>query len=385
MDSNDRELHLRKVSTTAIVGPLDGIDDPVPSDSDFSPLSIGPEEARIEHVPLETVRGMWKKAKDLLTTPGAVVNGPRFSNSDPQTVVVASKSCTKPQSPGVLSCESTCPNWAAIRICSQTIAAAHFCSELGNFLAKYRKKNCSPNLTKLSKVGMPKRTGKKGDKPPRKRRCAETVHTFTPMPALGSSSKSPPSSHGGQNSASYSGHLDTADQEFPSYSGYLNSPFSRPQALHRNASTQCLHSMVILIHLCHSHRILEPNLNIWFPSSPCRPPQFRDQLNPHTLKFVCGNIRVCQSCRDSFRLADGSPRSPPLDLCVAHLGKRQYWNSTSNTWCVPSRETNSHYCARVVCIQFTFPTFILVVPEEVRAKLTDVHKDYLSREFSLHL
>ena len=333
MTTKQRELHLRKVSTTAVVGPLDGIDDPVPSDSDFSPLSIGPEEARLEHVPLETVRGMWKKAKDLLTTPGAVVNGPRFSNSDPQTVVVASKSCTKPhvithKSPGVLSCESTCPNWAAIRICSHTIAAAHFCSELGNFLEKYRKKNCSPNLKKLSKVGMPKGTGKKGDKPPRK---IPPSQCFYPMPPL---------------------------------YGYSYPPMSQSQ----NSGTQ--------------------SQNIWFPSSPCRPPQFRDQLNPHTLKFVCGNIRVCQSCRDSFRLADGSPRSPPLDLCVAHLGKRQYWNSTSNTWCVPSRETNSHYCARVVCIQFTFPTFIpssLVVPEEVRAKLTDVHKDYLSREFSLHL
>ena len=42
-------------------------------------------------------------------------------------------------------------------------------------------KKGNPNFTRLSKIGMPIGTGKKGDKPPRKRQCAETVHTFTPM------------------------------------------------------------------------------------------------------------------------------------------------------------------------------------------------------------
>lgn len=63
MTAKQRELHIRKVATTAVVGPLDGIDDPVPSDSDYSPLSIGPDEAKLKHLPLETVRGIGKKPK----------------------------------------------------------------------------------------------------------------------------------------------------------------------------------------------------------------------------------------------------------------------------------------------------------------------------------
>lgn len=43
------------------------------------------------------------------------------------------------------------------------------------------RKRASQNLTRLSKLGMPKGAGKKGEKPPRKRKCAEPVHTFTPM------------------------------------------------------------------------------------------------------------------------------------------------------------------------------------------------------------
>lgn len=119
----------------------------------------------------------------LYTTLGAVVNGPCLQNTAPRTVIVASKSSPRPRvvtctSKGVLSCESSCPDWAAIRICSHSIAAAHFRSELTEFLEKYCKKKCTPNLTHLSKVGMPKGAGRKGDKPPHKRRCPETVHTF---------------------------------------------------------------------------------------------------------------------------------------------------------------------------------------------------------------
>ncbi len=69
-------------------------------------------------------------------------------------------------------------------------------------------------------------------------------------------------------------------------------------------------------------------------------------------------------------------RNPPFDLCVAHLGKRQYWNSTTNSWCVPSRETNSHYCACVSSILYSFPEFnssYLVVPEDVSLKLSEVY------------
>lgn len=406
MTTKQREFHLHKVSTTALVGPLHDIDQSVHASAvyDYSPLSITPEQAKIENVPLETVRGIWSKARDLLKSPGAVVNGPRLSSTDPRTVVVASKSSTKPRvighkSQGVLSCETLCPNWAALRICSHSVAAAHFCSELEHFLVTYRKKNCSPNLTRLSKIGMPKGSGKKGDKPPRKRRCTSNFDESAPSysgyessfsPSSGCRSTSPPTfsyqsvpSYSGQQSPPFAGHRPPGNQSaalsahLGPYCGYpMYSPYAHPAMSQSQTSFPAVGQAQ----------------SMWFPSSqpspqqpPQRPPQC-DELNPFVLKFVCGNIRVCQSCRGSFRSANGSPRSPPWDLCVSRLGRRQYWNSTSNEWCVPSRETNSHFCARVMCIQYCFPPFVpssLVISADVRSKLNMEHKNFLSKEFSL--
>ena len=104
---------------------------------------------------------------------------------------------------------------------------------------------------------------------------------------------------------------------------------------------------------------------MWFrgpsPTSrlpPQRPPQLQYEANTCNLKFVSGNIRVCQSCRGTLRSSSGLLHSPPYDMCVARLGKRQYWISFMNEWCVPSKETNSHYCAGMACIQFSTPTFV---------------------------
>ena len=57
-----------------------------------------------------------------------------------------------------MSCESTCPNWAALKICSHVVAAACFSSDLEIFLEKYHKKKCTPNL---AKTGMSRGAGKR--------------------------------------------------------------------------------------------------------------------------------------------------------------------------------------------------------------------------------
>ena len=124
-----------------------------------------------------------------------------------------------------------------------------------------------------------------------------------------------------------------------------------------------------------SYSTANQSQQMWLPprhASPCRPSQLQDESNPWILKFVCGNIRVCQSCRDSL----SATSSRPYDLCVSHLGKRQYWNSTSGSWCVPSRATN---CARVAGIKFANSAFVpstLVVPDDIHPRLSDVHKCY---------
>ena len=107
--------------------------------SDYSPIPIGPDKADLPNIPFTTVQGIWSKAKELLLTQGAIVNGPCFSKSVDKTVVVASKSSAKPRivtvkAGGTVCCENGCPNWTALQICSHTIAAACLCSELEPFL-----------------------------------------------------------------------------------------------------------------------------------------------------------------------------------------------------------------------------------------------------------
>ena len=116
--------------------------------------------------------------------------------------------------------------------------------------------------------------------------------------------------------------------------------------------------------------------------SPPLPPQ----SHPFVLKFVAGNIRICQSCRSSLREVDGSIHSAPYDLCISRLEKRPFWNEASRSWCTPSRETNAHYCIKVNCICFVCPMFIpstLTIPPDIFMKLSDVHKTYLAHEFEM--
>ena len=154
MTPKQRELYLHKVATTKVVGSLSCSEDSepgLPECNDYSPLHVSPEEAGLSNIPLTTVQGIWSKAKELLQTQGAVVNGPCFSKSVDRTVIVASKTSSKPRivtvkPGGVICCENSCPNWTALRICSHSVTAAFFSSDLEIFLEKYRKKKCTPNM-----------------------------------------------------------------------------------------------------------------------------------------------------------------------------------------------------------------------------------------------
>ena len=67
-------------------------------------------------------------------------------------------------------------------------------------------------------------------------------------------------------------------------------------------------------------------------SMPLRPPPLinipQQNVNPFFLKQLSGNIWVCQGCRGSSRLADGSIPGPPYDVVVAHLEKRPFRDPT---------------------------------------------------------
>ena len=66
--------------------------------------------------------------------------------------------------------------WQSSKICSHCIAAADYSHQLEVFLTWYRSSKSKPNLGKLSKVDIPKGSGRKGEKPPRKRKKGSTTY-----------------------------------------------------------------------------------------------------------------------------------------------------------------------------------------------------------------
>ena len=105
-------------------------------------------------------------------------------------------------------------------------------------------------------------------------------------------------------------------------------------------------------------------------------------LHPFFVRFLVGNICVCQGSRGSLRLPDGSVPSPPNDIVVACLERRPYFDKSSGTWCQPQKETNSHYHLKLSCVVKADPLF---VPSTLHVStdldLLPVHMELISTEF----
>ena len=62
-----------------------------------------------------------------------------------------------PKKGGEFSCDSNCPNWKSIGICSHSVAVAEVNGKLAHFLsAKKKKKSKAPNVTSLLTTKMPR-------------------------------------------------------------------------------------------------------------------------------------------------------------------------------------------------------------------------------------
>ena len=110
--------------------------------------------------------------------------------------------------------------------------------------------------------------------------------------------------------------------------------------------------------------------------------------NPFFVRFITGNIRICQGCRGSLRLSDGSVPLAPDNIVIARLEKRPYFDKAAGTWCYPHKETHSHYHSRLACVVKAEPLFIpsaLQVPPEIFTDLLPEHKVLLTTEFGLAL
>ena len=110
-------------------------------------------------------------------------------------------------------------------------------------------------------------------------------------------------------------------------------------------------------------------------------------VNPFYLKKLAGNIRVCQGCRGSLRLVDGSIPTPLYDLVIVRLEKRQFMDQ-SGALKTPSRASAAHYRAHLACVRAGDPGFIassLVIPADIAVVLTAQHQELLLLEFGLQI
>ena len=121
--------------------------------------------------PLETIKGIYEKANNLLHKPNAIVPAP---GCDPKArMVESSRFKERPhlvvpgKKKGEYRCEKNCPHFNGIRICSHSVATAQQNGELSSFLLWFQESFSKKgvNLTSTVKTDMPKNPGRKGGKP----------------------------------------------------------------------------------------------------------------------------------------------------------------------------------------------------------------------------
>ena len=108
-------------------------------------------------------------------------------------------------------------------------------------------------------------------------------------------------------------------------------------------------------------------------------------VNSFYVKFIASNIRICQGCKGSLKTSDNRIPTPPFDIAAARSENRPFRDASGNL-ITPKRATLYHYHCRPQCIQAVEPHFILsslVVPADIGAKLTLVHKQHLAALFNI--
>ena len=132
-------------------------------------------------VPLHCLQGIWKKAEELLATPGSITAAP---GSSEEARMVLSHSGQQPhlvvQCKGrKFKCDSDCANYKSMGICSHSLAVAEINKQLPVFLESFKKAKKRPNFTQLALHNMPAGRGRKGSLAPWKRKANVTPTVYT--------------------------------------------------------------------------------------------------------------------------------------------------------------------------------------------------------------
>ena len=331
-------------------------------------LSISAEDSGITTIPLVTLNVIWAKAIELLSTSNAINSAP---GSQIKACMVLSYSqvalhLIQVKSDGQYLCDSNCQQWVSSQLCSHTLAAAEHNGDVLSFLQWYTRYAESPNISTLAMTNLPRGRGRKGGKPKRQRNrnYNPPIDNITVRPGLQTAN---PFDINDDSELRYGTQVNVSHDNVTVASGSV----SNVQLFSNNNACTTLSS--------------EPPPLIRFNTSPFQPAI----NNLFFVKVLGGNIRVCQGCRGSLRLTNGSVPSPPFDLVIARMEKRSYRDATGILK-TPTRPSAAHYHLKITCVRGIEPNFIptpenFQIPNDILPLLTFQHRQHFHVEFGLKL
>ena len=287
------------------------------------------------------------------------------------------------KSSGQIVCETGCVSYSATGLCMHTVAVARYTQTVDSLL-KYlgKQKKAAANITQLCNVDMPKHSGKK---PQSKRKASQKSSTkkirelvdsvdrsnFTSR--VQSSRSTVPAQESSLLSADCVPHMPTAGTSISeSYSTVQGSPYAAGLDYCSTGYSPY-------------YSYFPSTSGYYFPSTSNAGPLQDHEKQPFILAFVRGNISRCIGCGlKDLRQIDEKPHPPPGDLCIQHKENVIFENPRSGNYQLSKDKRNVYYHARFFCITKKCPDFgtgDLKIPSDVKTKLSDMHKMYISQEF----
>ena len=260
--------------------------------------------------PLESLKGIRKKAEELLQLPNSMSPAP--GQPDEARMVISSSGnrphLVIPCKGDRFKCDTECINFKSLGLCSHTIAVAEYNKRLPEFLMEFQKTNKSPNFTVLALHGMPSGRGRKGSVAPRKRKKKEPVskHIDRLASPEGLDISTTTINVCGSASGSQLTHVNRASS--------VNIGSDSTPGLTSSASPWPYFPWG------YQSSIPMPPFSSPFAHCQTLPPPMADDSPPFNLHFISGNISKCAGCGNKYV----KPAMPPYDLCIQHKEWRSF-------------------------------------------------------------
>ena len=160
MTPEQRKNHLSKLQSMALKSTIEGDTlDLCPKPTEFtspqlsshsnSPMQISTSTLSVDvsiaatlvNIPITCLEGIWVKAKRLMETNGAIAPAPGQPSEARMVLSYSGKTphMVTPKKNGDFSCDSSCPNWKSLGICSHSVAVAETNGQLRFFYHQKRK------------------------------------------------------------------------------------------------------------------------------------------------------------------------------------------------------------------------------------------------------